>query len=98
MRHARVNRSTLIICALPVQQVWIGADTAAPEAVGGWGWRKDVFLWVGDFGLGIKRVVDDACFFVAREVDADRNDGLEAVGAGHGGDVWAVVLAWWVED
>lgn len=89
----------VVFCALPVQEVGIYADAAAPEAVRGrWGRGKLVFFWVVDGRVVVECVIRVAGFFVTCEVDADRDDGLEAIGPGHGGDVRAVVFAGRVEN
>lgn len=91
----------LVVCGLPVEEVGVGADAASPEAVGGgWGREDFLFFWVGMVCVGLGWMVTGVGFFVAGEVDADGDNGLEAVRACHGEHVgWcSAYSAWWIEE
>lgn len=84
-----------VLDALPVQEVRIYADAAAPESVG-WGWRRQ------DFFLGVVSVLHVVVvgidLIVAGQAYGDGHDGLETLWCGEVGDSAAFDFAGWVED
>jgi len=95
MWHGRDGGRVLMFCALPMEEVGIGAYATSPQSVGG-GWGRQYFLfWIVHLWVGIGDFVDVTGFFVAREVYSDGKCRLEAIGAYHGGDVWPSALSTW---
>jgi hypothetical protein len=88
--------------ALPVEEVRIDADAAAPEAVCRWWGRRHVFAF---FVIAADHVVFQygghvcvAGFFVAPQVHADGDDGLETFAATcHVGHVGMGVVPRWIQ-
>jgi hypothetical protein len=80
-----------------VQQIRINPDTTSPQAIRRRRRRrKRIFLEIDiPINIGFRHI---ARLFVAREMHANRHNGLEAVWAGHVWDVWSVFFAGRIED
>ena len=88
---------SLVFRALPMEKIWIDAHTTTPQTICRWRRRRHVVFFGIDVSFDIPIHVASG-LFVSRQMDADRHDGLEAVGPSHVGQMRPVVFAWRVED
>jgi hypothetical protein len=86
----------VVLDALPVEEIRVYADAAAPEAVRGRRRGEDFFLDVA--GFEVRHVVVGVKGVVACEAHGDGDNGLEALRCCEVGDRSTLDLAGWVEN